>query len=92
MAEAVPSACFILNRISHKWLEKTPYELWKGFDPNLSFLKVWGCLAKVSIPDFKRTNIGTKTFDCAFIEYAENNIACRFLCLSDNSICESRNA
>lgn len=53
---------------------------------------MWGCLAKVSIPDFKRTNIGTKTFDCAFIEYAENNIACRFLCLSDNSICESRNA
>jgi hypothetical protein len=41
--EAVLSACNILNIISHKRLEKTPYELWKGFEPNLKYLKVvWG--------------------------------------------------
>ncbi|KAL0560635.1 hypothetical protein IC582_001044 [Cucumis melo] len=38
--EAVLSACFILNRIPHKRLDKTPYELWKGHAPNLSYLKV----------------------------------------------------
>ena len=50
------SACYILNRVPHKNLEKTPYDLWKGYPPNLSFFKVWGCLAKVRIPDFKRNN------------------------------------
>ena len=38
--ESVLSACYILNRVPHKRLEKTPYELWKGFSPNLKFLKV----------------------------------------------------
>lgn len=90
--EAILSACYILNRVPHKRLDKTPYELWKGFAPNLNFLKVWGCLAKVALPDFKRTNVGTKTFDCVFIGYAQNSAAYRFLRLNDNSICESRNA
>lgn len=35
--------------------------------------------------------MGTKTFDCAFIGYAQNSVAYRSLCLSDDSICESRN-
>ena len=88
--EAVLYACYILNRVPYKQLDKTPYELWKGFGPNLKFLKVWGCLAKMGLPDYKRTNIGTKTFDCVFIGYAQNSAAGIFLCLNDNSICESR--
>ncbi|KAL0348559.1 UNVERIFIED_CONTAM: Retrovirus-related Pol polyprotein from transposon TNT 1-94 [Sesamum angustifolium] len=90
--EAVLSACYILNRVPHKKLDKTPYELWKGYTPNLNFLKVWGCLAKVAYPEHRKTNIGTKTFDCAFIGYAQNSAAYRFMSLHDNSICESRDA
>ncbi|KAL0359786.1 UNVERIFIED_CONTAM: Retrovirus-related Pol polyprotein from transposon TNT 1-94 [Sesamum angustifolium] len=55
--EAVLSACYILNRVPHKKLDKTPYELWKGYAPNLNYLKVWGCLAKVAYPEFRKTNI-----------------------------------
>jgi len=51
--ETVLSACYILNRVLHKKLEQTPYKLWKGQALNLSFLRVWGCLAKVPIPDVK---------------------------------------
>ena len=69
MVEVVLSATYILNRVPHKKLDKTPYELWKGFAPNLSFLKVWGCLAKVGLPDPKRKNIGSKTYDCVLIGY-----------------------
>jgi len=47
-----------------------PFEMWKDYPPNLSFLKMGGCLAKVSLPVFKRTNIGSKTFDNVFIGYA----------------------
>ncbi|KAL0322768.1 UNVERIFIED_CONTAM: Retrovirus-related Pol polyprotein from transposon TNT 1-94 [Sesamum angustifolium] len=90
--EAVQSACYILNRVPHKKLDKTPYEMWKGFSPNLSYLKAWGCLAKVAYPEFKKSNIGPKTFDCVFIGYAQNSAAYRFMCLKDSSICESRDA
>jgi len=36
----VLTAYFILNRVSHKKLDQTPYELWKGYAPNLNYLKV----------------------------------------------------
>lgn len=88
--EAVLSACHVLNRVPHKRLDKTPYELWKGYPPNLSFLRVWGCLAKVGLPDYKKSNIGPKTFDAVFIGYA--HAAYRFMSLSDRSICEYRDA
>ena len=90
--EAVLSANYVLNKVPHKKLDKTPYELWKGHGPNLKYLKVWGCLAKVGLPSFKRENIGPKTFDAVFVGYAENSAAYRFMCLSDRSMCESRDA
>jgi len=88
--EAVWTACFILNRVPHKKLDQTPYELWKGYAPNLNYLKVWGCLAKVALPSHKRSNIGPKTFDAVFIGYAQNSAAYRFMSLSDFSISEYR--
>jgi len=70
--EALLSACYILNRVHHKKLEKTPNELWKHTAPNLSYVKVLGCLAKVGIPDPKRQGIGPNTVDAIFIGYAQN--------------------
>ena len=40
---ALETAAFALNRASSKSIETTPYELWFGQQPKLSFLKVWGC-------------------------------------------------
>jgi hypothetical protein len=37
------TAAFTLNRGPSKSFETTPYELWNGKKPNLSFLKIWGC-------------------------------------------------
>ena len=55
--EAILSACHLQNRISYTKTGKTPYELWKGHAPNLKYLKVWGYLAKVMLPDFKKRKI-----------------------------------
>ena len=52
--EAILTACFILNRVIVNDKEKTPYEIWKKRAPNLGFLRMWGCLAKLLIPDPKR--------------------------------------
>ena len=90
--EAVLSVCFVLNRVPHRKLDKTSYELWKGYGPNLNYLKVWGCLAKVPFSALKKSTVGSKTFDCIFIGYAQNSVAYRFMCLNDKSINESRDA
>jgi len=84
--EALLIACFLQNRIPHKKTSKTPYELWKGFQPNIKYLRVWGCLAKVMLPDPKKRKVGSKTFDCLFLGYSEHNVANRFLVLNSNII------
>ncbi|KAL2490948.1 Retrotransposon protein [Abeliophyllum distichum] len=40
---ALNTACHTLNRVPSKSVDKTPYELWKGKRPNLSYIKIWGC-------------------------------------------------
>jgi len=92
--EAILTICFLQNRIPHRKSGKTPYELWKGFQPNLKYLRVWGCLAKVMLPDPKKRKIGSKTFDCLFLGYA--SVAYRFLVLNSeiikrNTIVEMKN-
>ncbi|GKE10599.1 retrotransposon protein, putative, ty1-copia subclass [Tanacetum coccineum] len=50
---SLESAARILNMVPTKKVDKTPYELWFGKVPNLSYLKVWGCevLVKRDTPD-----------------------------------------
>ncbi|GJZ96867.1 retrotransposon protein, putative, ty1-copia subclass [Tanacetum coccineum] len=50
---ALESAIRIPNMVPTKKVDKTPYELWYGKVPNLSYLKVWGCeaLVKWDTPD-----------------------------------------
>ncbi|KAM1787604.1 hypothetical protein ACFX11_037980 [Malus domestica] len=78
---------------------KTPYELWKGYSPNLGYLKVWECLAKVLLPEPKKRKLGSMTFDAMFIGYAQDNAAYRFLVIKSelnvietNTIMETKNA
>ena len=39
---ALQTAAFMLKRAPSKSIETTPYKLWFGKKPKLSFLKVWG--------------------------------------------------
>ena len=34
--KAILSTCHIQNRIPYKKIAKTPYELWKGYAPNIA--------------------------------------------------------
>ena len=95
--EAILSACHLHNRIPYNKTGQTPYELWKGHAPNLKYLKVWGCLDKIMLPDPKKRKPGSKTYDCMFIGYASNSVAYRFLVLKSdvlerNTIIETKNA
>ncbi|GJT92712.1 putative retrotransposon protein [Tanacetum coccineum] len=44
---ALESAACILNMVPAKKVDKTPYKVWHGQAPKLSYLKVWGCEALV---------------------------------------------
>ena len=94
--KAILSAYHLHNRISYKKTGRTPYELLKSHAPNLKYLNVWGCLAKVMLPDPKKRKIRSKTSDYMFIRYASNNVAYRFLVLKSgvlecNTIIETKN-
>ena len=64
---ALETTAFMLNRAPSKSIETTPYELWFGKKPKLSFLKVWGCDAYVK--KFQPDKLELKSEKCVFIEY-----------------------
>ena len=82
--EAILSTCYILNKVPHKKTDKSPYELQEKRKPNLEYLKVWGCLAKVMLPKPKKRKLGSWTCDCVFIEYASNSSCYRFLVIKSD--------
>ena len=79
MGEGYCDCLFLINRGTHKKLDLTPYELWKGYAPNLYYLKVWGCLAKVTLPSHKRSNIDPNMLDVVFVGYAQKSATYRFM-------------
>src|SRR3954468_16960710 len=73
------TACHVLNRVSVKDKTMTPFEEWEKKRLKLSYLRTWGCLAKVNIPIPKKRKLGPKTVDCVFLGYAFHSIGYRFL-------------
>ena len=64
--EAVLTSCHVLNKVPNKNPDQTPYEMWNGRKPSLSYLRTWGCLAKVNVPIPKKRKLGPKTVDVSF--------------------------
>jgi hypothetical protein len=75
-ADLTPS--HVLNRVPTKKSEITPYEDWKGRKSSLSYLRTWGCLAKVNLPIVKKRKLGLKLL-IVFLGYAANSPAYKFL-------------
>ena len=89
----------VLDRVSNRNKDQTPYEIWIGRKPSLFYLRKWGCLAKVNAPINKKCKLGPKTVDCVFLGYVQRSIAYRFLVVKYeildvhvDSIMQSRNA
>jgi len=57
--EVVLSTNYILDKVLHNMMGKTPYELWTRKLPFYNYLKVWKCLVKVAISPPKQTQLGT---------------------------------
>nr|GEU95671.1 hypothetical protein [Tanacetum cinerariifolium] len=85
---ALESAARILNMVLTKMVDKTPYELWCGKVPNLSYLKVWGCeaLIKWDMPN----KLQQRSVTCIFIGYPKETIGYYFYFLPENKIVFAR--
>ncbi|GJW62755.1 retrotransposon protein, putative, ty1-copia subclass [Tanacetum coccineum] len=87
---ALESATCILNMVPTKKVDKTPYELWYGKVPNLSYLKVWGCeaLVKRDTPD----KLQQRSVKCIFIGYPKETMGYYFYFPPENKIVVARYA
>jgi hypothetical protein len=86
---ALETAAFTLNRAPSKSVETTPYELWFGKKPKLSFLKVWGCDAYVK--KLQPEKLEPKSEKCVFIGYPKETIGYTFYLRSEGKIFVARN-
>ena len=73
-----------LNRIPSKAVEKTPYELWTGKRPGLSFLKIWGCEAYVKRQASDK--LASKSDKCLFVGYPKKTKGYYFYIPSENKV------
>src|SRR3954466_8849748 len=86
---ALETAAFTLNRTPSKSVETTPYELWFGKKPKLSFLKVWGCDAYVK--KLQPDKLEPKTEKCVFIGYPKKTIGYTFYHRSEGKVFVANN-
>ena len=78
----------MLNRVPTKSVEKTPYEIWTGKNPNLSFLKVWGCEAYVKYAFSDKLN--PKSRKCIFVGYPKETRGYQFYYPTENKVFVAR--
>jgi hypothetical protein len=85
---ALETAAQTINRVSSKSVEKTPYELWFGKVPNMSYLKIWGCEIFVKRPTSDK--LGPKADKCFFVGYHKEMKGYYFYYQSENKIIVAR--
>ncbi|GJS61744.1 retrotransposon protein, putative, ty1-copia subclass [Tanacetum coccineum] len=87
---ALESAVRILNMVPTKKVERTPYEIWHGKAPKLSYLRVWGCeaLMKRDTPD----KLDPRSIKCIFVGYPKETMGYYFYYPLENKIFVARNA
>jgi transposase InsO family protein len=73
---ALETAPFTLNRVPSKSVVKTPYEIWTGKTPSLSFLKIWGCEAFVK--RLQLDKVTPKSDKCILVGYPKETLGFYF--------------
>ena len=85
---ALETAAFILNRAPTKAVVGTPYELWYGKKPILSFLKIFGCEAFVKC--LVSNKLEPKSDKCIFVGYPKETMGYYFYKRSENRVFVAR--
>nr|GFB79749.1 retrotransposon protein, putative, Ty1-copia subclass [Tanacetum cinerariifolium] len=90
---ALETAICILNMVPTKKVEKTPYKVWHGKAPKLSYLKVWGCEVLVKRDTLtKPDKLEPRSIKCIFVGYPKETMGYSFYCPPENKVLIDRNA
>ena len=87
---ALETAAFLLNGTPTKAVEKTPYEVWTGKEPNLSFLRIWGCESHVK--KLTSDKLESKSTICLFVGYPKETKGYYFYSPTENKVFVARKA
>ena len=69
-AEAVNTVVYLRNRSPSSFLNgRTPFEYWFKRKPNVSNLRVFGCVCYVHIPESQRRKFDPKAYKAVFVGY-----------------------
>ena len=86
---ALETAAFTLNRAPSKSVETTPYEIWNGKKPKLSFLKIWGCDAYVK--RLQPNKLDPKSDKCYFVGYPKETVGYYFYHRTEGKVFVAKN-
>ena len=80
-AKAVAAAAYVWNRTPTRAFKEaiTPYERWYERKPNVSHLRVFGCIAYAHIPDIGRQKLDKKAEKLRFVSYSKASKEYRLL-------------
>lgn len=89
--EALMCFSHVKNRICHKFKDKTPYELFCGRKPLVSYFKAFGCLAFVGLPKQLRNKLDMRAKLGVMVGYAKKTRGYRIWLLDKNEVVETSN-
>jgi hypothetical protein len=88
---AIETACYIRNRLPISYGKMTPEEAFTGKKPDISHLRVFGCLAYVLKPQELRLKLDPNSYKTAFVGYEESTRQYRLYDPVRNLIVRSHN-
>jgi hypothetical protein len=77
------------QQVPSKSVVKTPYEMWTGKTPSLSFLKIWGC--EVDVKRLQSDKLTPKSDKCMFVGYPKETLGYYFYHWSEGKVFVARN-
>ncbi|GJZ43613.1 retrotransposon protein, putative, ty1-copia subclass [Tanacetum coccineum] len=90
---ALETAVRILNMVSTKKVEKTPYEVWHRQALKLSYLKVQGCEALVKRDTLTNPDkLEPRSIKCIFVGYPKETMGYSFYYPPENKVLVAQNA
>lgn len=69
--EAVSTAAYLQNRLPSRSINKTPYELWNGFKPDMSNIRMFGNKMFTHILKALRKKLDGMAYESILVGYGE---------------------
>ena len=83
---AVDAAVHIYNCTPSRVIGwRTPHELWMTHVPDVSYFRIFGCLAYVHVPQGKRQKLDPRSVQMTFVGYEPGSKGYRLSCIHKKS-------